>query len=296
MKIGIIHEQLYRNAPTHQNACKKAKKIGFDGFDYSICGDWATPRPIFSEGRENWVKYYTEERKIIEGEGLKVFQTHATLRSDFDADNLYFFSPKVVDQFKREIEATAILGSKYIVIHPINIAVLKKNKQLDFERNMTEFAKLTSTLKEFGVKNAIEDMFTWDDQYRCNVTTGCSTPDDMVKYIDGLNDRDAFCACLDTGHMLIHRISPADAVRTLGDRLEVLHVHENNGHTDQHLPIGFGITDWEDFMKALKEVNYKGVFSLELTLNNFTKCGADAFWKFLDFSYASAKNVLDKYK
>lgn len=296
MKIGIISEVIFKHATSIKDACKKLKKIGYDGLDFSIFYEWATPNPIFSEPREKWVNHFKELRNIIEGEGLKVFQTHGTYRSDFDPDNMYYFTPMVVDQFAREIEATAILGSKYIVIHPINMAVLSKNKELDFERNMSEFSKLTPILKQFGVKNGVEDMFIWDNQCRFNTTTGCSTPDDMIRYIDGHNDRDAYCACLDTGHMLIHRIDPAAAVRKLGDRLELLHVHDNDGITDLHAPIGFGITYWDELIKALKEINYKGVFSLEVSFGKYSKHGEKAFWNIVEYTYESAKNLLDSCK
>ena len=292
MKTSIINETLYKTSLTHQEVAKRVKNIGFDGYDYTLYGEWATPQAIFSQPRENWVKFFEEERKIIEGEGLKVFQTHGTFRSDFDADAPYVFTQKVIDQFKREIEATAILGSKYIVIHPINLARLSKDKEKDFEINMTEFSKLTPILREFGVKNGIEDMFTWDPLRGRNCTTGCSTPEDMIRYIDGLNAPDAFCACLDTGHMLIHSIEPADAVRKLGSRLEILHVQDNNGITDQHLPVGLGITDWKDFVKALKDINYKGVFNLELTLTKFLNVGEKSLWKMVEYAFASAKEIL----
>ena len=293
MKIGVITETLFEREKSHAIACEKIKKIGYDCLDYSLFGGWATPSEIFSRPRQEWVNFFKEERKIIENEGLSVSQTHATYRSDFDPDHLHEFTPMVVEQLKKEIEATAILGCKHIIIHPINLAILSTNKDKDLEVNIREFSKLTPTLKEFGVKNCVEDMFTWDPLRARACATGCSTDLDMVKYIDGMNDRDAYCACLDTGHMLIHSIDPARAVRTLGDRLEVLHVHDNNGLSDQHLPIGFGITNWKELVKALKEINYKGVFSLEISFQKFASCGDEAMWKMAEYAYLSAKNILE---
>lgn len=292
MKIGLMSSGLDGLKLSRKEVSKKLRKIGFEAYDYSIYYQWAKPNPIFSESRDCWIKHFKEERKIIEGEGMFVNQTHATYRSDFDPDNIHYFTPMVIDQLKKEIEATAILGSKYIVIHPINIAIKWKNKQLDFERNMTEFSKLTPTLKEFGVKNGVENMFSWDADTGRNCHTGCSTTEDMIRYLDGLNDRDAFCNCLDIGHMNIHSINPADTIRALGDRLELVHVHDNNGITDQHNPIGMGITDWDDVAKAFKEINYKGVFSLEIGFDKYLKLGKDAVWKMVEYAYESAKSVI----
>ncbi len=297
MKIGITSESFNFLGLKRDQISSKLKKIGFDCYDYSLCGAWATPKPIFNESRETWVNYFKEERKMLEGEGMTVNQTHAIFRSDFDPDNMYFFTPMVIEELKREIEATAILGAKYIIIHPINIARKWVDKQLDFERNMTEFSKVAPILKEFGVKNAVENMFGWDPDTGRNCHTGCSTTEDMIRYLDGLNDRKAFCNCLDVGHMNIHNINPADTVRALGDRLEVLHVHDNNGTTDQHNPIGLGIIDWQDFAKSLQEIDYKGVFSMEVSsYKKYAKLGEKAIWKMVEFTYEGAKAVVDMIK
>lgn len=292
MKIGAMSSGFKFLNLSRKEISNKLRKIGYECYDYSLHGNWATPNEIFNQSRDGWVKHFKEERKIIEGEGMSVSQTHAIFRSDFDPDNKFFFTDMVLDQLKKEIEATAILGSKYIVIHPINIAIKWRDKQLDFERNMTEFAKVAPILKEFGVKNGVENMFSWDADTGRNCHTGCSTTEDMIRYHDGLNDRDAFCNCLDIGHMNIHAINPADSIRALGDRLQLLHVHDNNGISDQHNPIGLGIIDWDDVAKALKEIDYKGVFSLEIGFSKFAKAGEKAVWKMIEYAYESAKNVI----
>ena len=301
MKTSIIFESTLKNLDTTENVCKTLKKSGFDGLDYSICENWAEIPSIFNNPRQTWVDFFKEQRRIIEGEGLNVFQTHATLPSDFDYDNPHQFSKKVLDQLKREIEATAILGSKYIVIHPINSIVCpygkpidQDAKQRDYEINMKEFSKLKPTLLEFGVKNGVEDMFTFDKDCGCYVQTGCSTPQDMIKYVDGLNDRNAFCACLDTGHVYMHNIQPAQAVRELGDRIELLHIHDNRGGIDSHLIPGLGYTDWQDFAKALKEIDYKGALSLELSFYSALKqFGKDYLYKYLDLAGYSVKRLAE---
>ena len=49
----------------------------------------------------------------------------------------------------------------------------------------------------------------------------------------------------------------------------MLHVHDNNGKYDQHLVPLMGVIDFKEFGKALKEIGFDGVFSLELDLSNF---------------------------
>lgn len=121
--------------------------------------------------------------------------------------------------FSREIEATALLGAPYIVIHPINIAVYSTDKQADFEANMDFFQKSNPFYKSLNVKLGMENMFTWDSIRNRHCPTGCSTPEDMIKYIDSANS-DSFVGCLDTGHMLINCFSPAEARQKAGKTLE----------------------------------------------------------------------------
>lgn len=293
MKIGLNQDAFYKIDKPHAQVLGKLKNIGFESLDYPVYGPWNHPNPIFSQPREGWVKYFNEERKIIDGEGLFVSQTHATFRPDFDPENFNYFSQKVVDQLTREIEATAILGAKYIVVHPIRISTFQKDKQIDFERNVSEFSKLIPALKQFGVKCALENLFFEDASITGLGATGCSFPSDLLKYAKALGEE--FCTCLDTGHAQILSIDPAAAVETLGSSLKVLHVNDNDKFRDRHYPIGVGSIDWKEFITALHKVGYEGVFNLELSLSNYLNIGEEVLWKMAEYCYLSTKYKLENF-
>lgn len=55
----------------------------------------------------------------------------------------------------------------------------------------------------------------------------------------------------DNGHALVFSdLSSADWVQTLGDTLVHMHVHDNDGTYDQHLPVGEGTEDWAALLGA----------------------------------------------
>ena len=82
----------------------------------------------------------------------------------------------------------------------------------------------------------------------------------FVKAIDSPN----FRVCLDTGHCSVTKSDPAGAVRLIGkEYLRVLHVHDNDGRGDFHWLPETGVIDWAEFSKALNDIGYEGVFSLE---------------------------------
>ena len=296
MRVGISQGSFnFLNLPINKLTAK-LKRIGFDCYDYGISGFNAC-NPIFNESRDTWVKHFSNQKNMIEGEGMCVNQTHAIFPADFDKEQPFTFTQEVIDQLRREIEATAILGAKYIVIHPLKISFKHKDKEKDFYKNVEEFSKITPILQEFDIKNCMENLCSRDALSNKFSQTGCSTPEDMIKYIDALNRNcNNYCACLDVGHSNLIELNPADAVRKLNDKLKILHVNDNNGILDQHKPIGMGIIDWKDFAKSLKEIDYQGVFSLEVSsFKNYYNLGEKALWKMVEFCYESAKCLIENY-
>jgi sugar phosphate isomerase/epimerase len=54
-----------------------------------------------------------------------------------------------------------------------------------------------------------------------------------------------------------------EMIRALGNRLQALHIHDNDRWHDSHeIPFSMNI-DWESTVKALVDVDYKGYFTLE---------------------------------
>jgi sugar phosphate isomerase/epimerase len=54
-----------------------------------------------------------------------------------------------------------------------------------------------------------------------------------------------------------------DMIRALGKRLGALHIHDNDRWKDLHQIPFAGSIDWNAVVKALKDVDYKGEFTLE---------------------------------
>lgn len=295
MKTGVISEDFQRAFSNEGRFGNKKifdgiKAIGFDGVDYTIGYTGHCQDPIFSEARGVWVKKFGDVAAALRSSGLTAFQTHATFPTDRFAPGE--FDEKCLDLFRKEIEVTAMLGAPYIVIHPINIAVNRRRKDEDFAANMRAFEMLDLVLSEFGVKLGVENMFAWDSVRHRNCPTGCSAPEDMIAYIDGAHSPN-FVGCLDTGHMFINAIEPAEAVRTLGSRLKLLHVHDNDGSHDLHAAPGTGKIDWADFARALGEVGYDGAVCLETSFKPAGKIAPELMWDYARFAYAVARKIAD---
>ncbi len=293
MKIGFSVSDV-KTFFTEEEYFSRLKEIGYDALDYSINTVCGKPDEMFSS-RKAWTDYYKNTASLAKRIGIEVGQTHATFATNFDGERR--LSQKCLNQYKKEIEATAILGAPYIVIHPINFAVLERDKEENRKNNLEAFSLLEPTLREFDVKLGVEDMFIWDGRRGSHVRTDISTPTDMVEVIDTLNDTlgsDRFVACLDTGHMHIHAIQPDTAVKVLGKRTKLLHVHDNYGLRDNHNGIGQGITDWKALALALKEVGYDGVFSLEVGLKSVYNISPETMWAYVEYCYKASKEIIER--
>ena len=51
----------------------------------------------------------------------------------------------------------------------------------------------------------------------------------------------------------------------LKDRISHVHIHDNMGKKDEHLPLGEGTVNWKQIMEKLS--NYKGIFVTEMSYN-----------------------------
>ena len=54
-----------------------------------------------------------------------------------------------------------------------------------------------------------------------------------------------------------------EKVRLLGEEIRVFHIHDSIYGMDPHMFPYFGYINWSDFLKALKDIGFDGVFSLE---------------------------------
>jgi sugar phosphate isomerase/epimerase len=70
--------------------------------------------------------------------------------------------------------------------------------------------------------------------------------------------------CLDLGHANI-TVGTADAIRTLGDHIATVHVHDNHGLKDEHLWPGGGTIDWPATVKALQALGTPPATVLEIS-------------------------------
>ncbi len=232
---------------------KKMKSHGFDCVDYQ--GFVNTETELFTASDSAFESRLKEIYKGAEAEGIEIYQTHGPWRYP-PRDATPEDRAERMEKMKKSIWGTSLLHSKYMVIHPI--MPFGPNAEPDSkafrEMNYIFYSELLVTAKQYGVTLCLENM-----PFPAH---SIARPKEILDFVKELNS-EYMAVCLDTGHSNMLGISPADALRELGNSIKTLHVHDNDGRGDQHAAPFYGSIDWEDFRSVLKNIDESVVLSIE---------------------------------
>ncbi len=244
---------------------KKMKEYGFDYADLPIDPDG------FMGTREEYLENIRREKALADEAGVTIWQIHGPWRWP-PHDETEERREQRFELMKLSLDATAMIGTKYWVIHPMMpFGDYDIHPDLDVEEfyaiNYDFFTKkVIPYAKERGITICFENM----PMKGMHIAPGSRTLD----FVRKINDEN-FKLCLDTGHAAVLKESPADIVRMAGKDLMTLHIHDNSGNRDEHLLPLMGVIDWKDFKAALTEIGFDGVFSLETSWANFIHNASD---------------------
>ena len=263
LKVGTAHSHFIQKFG-YLGAFEKLKECGFDSVDFSFYYNQNADDYILRKSDEDLKEFCLELKSAADEAGIFVGQTHAPYY--FDSPER-FCDEEFIKVFKQAIKATAYLGSKYIVIHPALCEDPENNHQRVMRTNTAFFKALQPLAVELGVTIAIENLCFVPPVKWPGLISATFSAAKLIELIDGLGE--GFCACLDTGHAFFSGQEPATFARLLGNRLKVLHMQDGDGENDAHMPATLGRINWDEFLKALSDVNYQGVLNMEMSYRRF---------------------------
>ncbi|MDE6064521.1 MAG: sugar phosphate isomerase/epimerase [Lachnospiraceae bacterium] len=254
---------------------RRIKEAGFDCVDFN-----------FDEYLHCTMVYRGEINEVLDREVEEVwkdFAPHAKAAADCGLTFEQMHAPfplrqKGMDEVNAKMfritencmDICSRMGGRYLVVHPVTLSYeCSKKEEHDF--NMEMYQSLIPMAKKYGIVICLENMFM--DQ-NGHLTEGvCSDFVEAAEWIDELNSiagEELFGFCFDIGHANILGKNLYQSVVALGNRLKILHIHDNDGVSDLHtMPFTFArswnppATDWEGFLRGLREINYKGVINFE---------------------------------
>lgn len=252
------------------------RSCGFDAIDYNIDAH-LRPGVLAKWEHENYTSlfdktpgelfaYYTPLKEAIEKTGVTVDQMHAPFyvwMPGKDKLNDY-----VMMAIKKCMAVCHFLGCPALVVHP----TLREKEGDEYEFNKEIYRKLIPEAQKYGVKVCLENIFS---RYGSRMIEGrLSDADVAARMIDELNAEagmDAFGFCLDVGHANLTRKHLKKFIETLGRRLSILHIHDNDGDADLHMiPYTYlqdgstTVADWDGLVEGLKSIGYQGTLAFEV--------------------------------
>lgn len=279
MKIGITMNVVTKHYDIREGI-ELLANLGFDSIDFPLNIYALADMPSDSIYRimytDAWRGFVKEVRRILDANGVDAYQTHAHwgLYTDLSA----YSSPE--EQYFRQIEGAAILGTQELVFHPIPPTIRmntmeERDRVIDY--NIRWFKELVPCAEANGVHICLENTFAHMENVPGDGPFPFVDGETMNLLADGIGSK-CVSFCLDTGHANVqHGDAMKNMVHELSPRLQALHVHDNFGvtnpllYSDRHMFPGYGTADLESLCVELGKTDFQGVMSLEPSHANMPK-------------------------
>ncbi|MDE6915216.1 MAG: sugar phosphate isomerase/epimerase [Lachnospiraceae bacterium] len=226
----------------------------------------------FDKTQKELEEFFSPHKCASEVAGVRINQMHMPYPNYVPngSNELNRFLRNVVAP--KSMRICAFMNCRYIVIHGFKLARYLGSEEAEWEKTEEFIEFLAPLAKELGVTICIENIYT---NIGSHIVEGpCCDARKAAARIDRMNKKygaEVLGFCFDIGHANLVGIDFEDFIVTLGKRLKVLHIHDNDGVGDLHqIPFTFtksrentASTDWEGFIKGLRAIHFDGVLSFE---------------------------------
>ncbi len=268
-----------------RESAKIMKKVGFEGIDLALCHDMDDPQKVLTPGWET--KVFTDA-DAARAEGLEIAQCH--LPYHCVQDTVEEYAEVWTEAMLHSLKIARDAGAKIAVIHPVTSI---GDPEGTHKGNVEFFKVFAPYLEKYDMQLAIENVFVRRNARNMESYVGSAS--ELMAIINEVGC-DRIGACFDTGHGNIYRHKPGAMAREFGKKLFALHVNSNCSTIDEHLIPGI-ILPWcekmryDDFFVALREIEFKGFFNLEISSTVLPKGCAEPY---LQIAAAVARQMADK--
>ena len=181
MKIGISFDIFDKGYGRWGDAkYLNLKEHGFSGMEFDMCN---TNSLIYTLPEKEVDSFLLKEKKLAVDSGIEIYQVHGPWRwpaRDGTAED----REERLDKMKHSIRATATLGCRKWIIHPIMpcgiCEVNTDNAKKTWDLNLEFMNKLLPCAKECGVTICLENMPM--------TQFSLAKPEDILSFVKTIND------------------------------------------------------------------------------------------------------------
>ena len=283
-----------------EKAFELAAAAGADGVDFDTSSgrfDYRRADSVYARTDDEIVAWATDLREKAAALGLAIFQTHGRIKGfgEDPAEN-----EVILENARRDLLVAKALGAPVAVIHGVSTYFIGTgiSPERMHELNVEMFCRLLPYAERYGIKVATETFGDAEKGTVCDFFGSCR---EFIPNFDRIAEESGrgqyLTACMDVGHTNMakrfHGNPPVgEFIRRLGNRLGVLHLHDNDGIDDKHGIPKTGTVDWKDVLTALDEVGYTGPYNLELNLATF---GAPLMADTMSFGVKVMRQILNEH-
>ena len=143
------------------------------------------------------------------------------------------------------------LRPKTVVLHAgYHEKRYKGNHELWLSQSLKTWPPLVAEAERIGSIIAVENIFERE-------------PSTLKLLMDNINSP-GFGVCIDAGHLRVFSdVDMEEWFRALGPRIAEVHLHDNHGKHDEHLPLGEGSIDIPRFLSLVAEYANEPVYTIE---------------------------------
>jgi len=193
---------------------------------------------------------------------LSSYSFEYTVHSPFSDINISSLNKSIrkesIKQVKYTIYAVNEIGGKIMTFHPgRHSAATNKAKENTKKILFDSLKEISEYNEDYGVTIALENM---PDTFITTMKVSQEILEVLEnKHLSGIKHT------MDVGHLETNNVNIEHYIHDLKDFLVHIHLHDNLGEFDNHLPLGEGNINFPKIFKALKNINYSGRMILEMT-------------------------------
>jgi len=156
-----------------------------------------------------------------------------------------------LERIRKTMDLAALFKPKAVVFHPgFDPWRFEEYEHVWLEKSIEAWKPIARKAEEIGTTVAVENVFEEE-------------PRTLISLIEGVNSPN-FGFCFDTGHYFVFSKAPLDHwLDPLGHYLVEVHLHDNHGTRDDHLPLGDGSMDFDEFFDLIGRFTPRPIFTVE---------------------------------
>jgi len=245
------------NIDTYKEHIRRYHSLGYTRLDAIFAGADGKDSPIMAD---DYLYFAQEMRKEADRLGIRFAQGHLPYYENFVKNEP---DPRRDESVRRTIECFGIMGVEWAVSHPGAVMRVSDAVAKSKEACIRYFTPLIESSLKHGVGFCIENLFDYGGGRRY-----CAIAEELIDLVDSFGDKNVG-VCWDFGHGNLVYDDMTEPLKMIGNRLKMTHVHDNNGHGDQHLAPFFGNINWHEMVHVLREIGYDKCFSFEVVNKSF---------------------------